>query len=118
MSLPSHHIRTSCSEVSPELWDPCPIDTIKTRIQRGAAPDGSKGLKRIINVARDLVAKEGVSALYKGITPRVLRVAPGQAVTFAVYEKVKGWLEGGVMDGGIVEKVQNVVKDVKDEVAK
>lgn len=50
-----------------------PIDTIKTRIQRGAAADGSKGLTRIINVVKDLVAKEGVSALYKGITPRVLR---------------------------------------------
>lgn len=75
-----------------------PIDTIKTRIQRGAAPDGSKGLARIIGVAKDLVAKEGVSALYKGITPRVLRVAPGQAVTFAVYEKIKSWLEGGVLD--------------------
>lgn len=50
-----------------------PIDTIKTRIQRGAAADGSTGLKRIINVVKDLVAKEGVSALYKGITPRVLR---------------------------------------------
>ncbi|BFZ54850.1 Mitochondrial succinate-fumarate transporter [Savitreella phatthalungensis] len=75
-----------------------PIDTIKTRIQRGASTDGSKGLARIVNVTRDLVAKEGVSALYKGITPRVLRVAPGQAVTFAVYEKIKGWLEGGMMD--------------------
>ena len=42
-----------------------PIDTIKTRIQRGASTDGSKGLARIINVTRDLVAKEGVSALYK-----------------------------------------------------
>lgn len=50
-----------------------PIDTIKTRIQRGASADGSKGLQRIINVVKDLVAKEGVSALYKGITPRVLR---------------------------------------------
>lgn len=70
-----------------------PIDTIKTRIQRGASADGSKGLKRIMNVARDLVAKEGLPALYKGITPRVLRVAPGQAVTFAVYEKVSFWVE-------------------------
>lgn len=28
-----------------------------------------------------------------GITPRVMRVAPGQAVTFAVYEYLKGVLE-------------------------
>lgn len=29
----------------------------------------------------------------EGITPRVARVAPGQAVVFAVYEKVKRWIE-------------------------
>ena len=33
-------------------------------------------------------------AFYKGITPRVMRVAPGQAVTFTVYESIKQWLEG------------------------
>lgn len=56
-----------------------PIDIIKTRIQRGAAPDGQKGLQRIMTITRDLIAKEGVRAFYKGLTPRVLRVAPGQA---------------------------------------
>jgi len=29
----------------------------------------------------------------EGITPRVARVAPGQAVVFAVYEKVKKAIE-------------------------
>lgn len=33
--------------------------------------------------------QEGPKAFYKGITPRVMRVAPGQAVVFAVYERVK-----------------------------
>lgn len=37
--------------------------------------------------------EEGVRAFYKGITPRVARVAPGQAVVFAVYEKVKRWID-------------------------
>lgn len=32
--------------------------------------------------------REGVRSFYKGITPRVLRVAPGQAIVFAVYERV------------------------------
>lgn len=36
---------------------------------------------------------EGVSSFYKGITPRVLRVAPGQAIVFAVYERVSGLME-------------------------
>jgi solute carrier family 25 citrate transporter 1 len=29
----------------------------------------------------------------EGITPRVARVAPGQAVVFAVYEKMKRWID-------------------------
>lgn len=33
--------------------------------------------------------EEGVRSFYKGITPRVLRVAPGQAIVFAVYERVR-----------------------------
>ena len=37
--------------------------------------------------------QEGARAFYKGITPRVLRVAPGQAVVFPVYEKVRMWIE-------------------------
>ena len=37
--------------------------------------------------------QEGVHAFYKGITPRIMRVAPGQAVTFTVYEFLKEKLE-------------------------
>ena len=37
--------------------------------------------------------QEGVHAFYKGITPRIMRVAPGQAVTFTVYEYLKERLE-------------------------
>lgn len=46
---------------------------------------------------------EGVKSFYKGITPRVLRVAPGQAIVFAVYERVSG----------IIEKV--TPKEVEDD---
>lgn len=37
--------------------------------------------------------QEGFHAFYKGITPRIMRVAPGQAVTFTVYEYLKDKLE-------------------------
>ena len=37
--------------------------------------------------------QEGVRSFYKGITPRVLRVAPGQAIVFAVYERVRQVIE-------------------------
>lgn len=37
--------------------------------------------------------QEGFHAFYKGITPRIMRVAPGQAVTFTVYEYLRSKLE-------------------------
>jgi solute carrier family 25 (mitochondrial citrate transporter), member 1 len=39
------------------------------------------------------IRQEGFHAFYKGITPRVMRVAPGQAVTFTVYEYLRERLE-------------------------
>jgi solute carrier family 25 citrate transporter 1 len=39
----------------------------------------------------------GFRAFYKGITPRVVRVAPGQAITFTVYEYLKEALENSTM---------------------
>lgn len=70
-----------------------PIDTIKTRLQKAPGPPGESALTRIRAIATDMVRREGVHAFYKGITPRIMRVAPGQAVTFTVYESVKAWLE-------------------------
>ena len=70
-----------------------PIDTIKTRLQRTRAEPGQSALTRITIIAKDMFKQEGTRAFYKGITPRVMRVAPGQAVTFTVYEFLKGKLE-------------------------
>ena len=70
-----------------------PIDTIKTRIQKAAKEPGETALSRFTKVAGDMFRNEGLSAFYKGITPRVLRVAPGQAIVFTVYERVKRMID-------------------------
>lgn len=70
-----------------------PIDTIKTRLQRTPAEPGQTAIQRITLIAKDMFRQEGPKAFYKGITPRVMRVAPGQAVTFTVYEFLKKKLE-------------------------
>lgn len=54
-----------------------PIDTIKTRIQKASRLEGETAFSRFRVVAGDMFRQEGVSAFYKGITPRVMRVAPG-----------------------------------------
>lgn len=70
-----------------------PIDTIKTRLQKTAAEPGQTAMSRITSITKEMFKQEGPKAFYKGITPRVMRVAPGQAVTFTVYEYLKGKLE-------------------------
>ncbi|KAF8589469.1 mitochondrial carrier [Ramaria rubella] len=70
-----------------------PIDTIKTRLQKSAAAEGETAWTRITVIAREMWRQEGVRSFYKGITPRVLRVAPGQAIVFAVYERVRRIIE-------------------------
>ena len=70
-----------------------PIDTIKTRLQKTPAEPGQAAFSRVKIVTSDMFKQEGSKAFYKGITPRIMRVAPGQAVTFTVYEYLKGWLE-------------------------
>nr|KAJ3410710.1 hypothetical protein HK105_002835 [Polyrhizophydium stewartii] len=67
-----------------------PLDTIKTRIQKN--PSSERGWTRFVNISKSIIKNEGYAAFYKGITPRVLRVAPGQAVTFMVYERVYSWV--------------------------
>ncbi|RPB08881.1 mitochondrial carrier [Morchella conica CCBAS932] len=70
-----------------------PIDTIKTRLQRSTAIPGESAASRIIAISKDMFKHEGFRAFYQGITPRIMRVAPGQAVTFMVYEFIRGHIE-------------------------
>lgn len=71
-----------------------PLDTIKTRLQKTSYASNESGMVRIVKIGSQLIKEEGVHALYKGITPRIMRVAPGQAVTFTVYEFMKRVLNG------------------------
>lgn len=64
-----------------------PLDTIKTRLQNSSGKKLS-GWTGITTICNQLIQEDGFRAFYKGITSRVIRVAPGQAVTFTVYEFV------------------------------
>ncbi|KAK4178154.1 putative succinate/fumarate mitochondrial transporter [Triangularia setosa] len=84
-----------------------PIDTIKTRLQKMKAEPGTSALQRITKIAGEMFKQEGFHAFYKGITPRIMRVAPGQAVTFTVYEYLKEKLEKSgpsIITGGRYEE--------------
>ncbi|KAK5141758.1 mitochondrial uncoupling protein 2 [Cryomyces antarcticus] len=83
-----------------------PIDTIKTRLQKTPGVAGETAMGRIVAIANMMWKQEGFRAFYMGITPRIMRVAPGQAVTFTVYEYLKGILEKGrdMLPGGAYEE--------------
>ncbi|CCE61808.1 hypothetical protein TPHA_0B01350 [Tetrapisispora phaffii CBS 4417] len=87
-----------------------PLDTIKTRLQKDKSVSKIKtsSWKKIYDIGVQLVKEEGVAALYKGITPRVMRVAPGQAVTFTVYEFVRKRLE----DSGVLTSKPKQMKNI------
>lgn len=70
-----------------------PLDVVKTRLQKQVVHAGKAAKYTGLVQACGVIAKEeGVLALWKGITPRLLRIMPGQAVTFMVYEAVSSKL--------------------------
>ena len=62
---------------------------VKTRIQKQGPIEGMTGFQQIRQCASSIIQKEGYRAFYNGLTPRLMRVAPGQAITFMVYEKIR-----------------------------
>lgn len=72
-----------------------PLDVVKTRLQKQRIVEGQvpkyRGIGQAIPV---IVQEEGVLALWKGITPRLMRIMPGQAITFMTYEFVSKNMHG------------------------
>lgn len=70
-----------------------PLDVVKTRLQKQVVIPGKEPKYSGLFQACSLIAKEeGVFALWKGITPRLMRIMPGQAITFMTYEAVSSML--------------------------
>ncbi|XP_065028915.1 nicotinamide adenine dinucleotide transporter 1, chloroplastic-like isoform X1 [Musa acuminata AAA Group] len=73
----------------------CPLDVIKTRLQVHGLPkidsNGAKG-SIIIRSLEQIVKREGVLGMYRGLSPTVLALLPNWAVYFTVYEQSKSLL--------------------------
>ncbi|CAM9911735.1 unnamed protein product [Heterosigma akashiwo] len=66
-----------------------PLDVVKTRLQKQRVEPGQRPKYTGLGQAVVVIAKEeGVLALWKGLTPRLMRIMPGQAITFMTYEFV------------------------------
>lgn len=62
-----------------------PFDIIKTKIQT-APMDTPIEKRRILAIGQDIVRREGVSALFRGLNVTVIRAFPVNAIVFPVYE--------------------------------
>lgn len=69
-----------------------PIDTAKTRIQNQSANSinklNNKQYSGLFDCIHKIYKYEGYRSLWKGCFPRILRLAPGQGVSFMTYEYV------------------------------
>ncbi|KAL7581738.1 hypothetical protein ACA910_022275 [Epithemia clementina (nom. ined.)] len=70
-----------------------PLDVVKTRLQKQVVVPGKEPkYTSLVQACLVIAREEGVLALWKGITPRLLRIVPGQAITFMTYEAVSSTL--------------------------
>mmetsp|Transcript_19878 Transcript_19878/g.24537 ORF Transcript_19878/g.24537 Transcript_19878/m.24537 type:complete len:332 (-) Transcript_19878:280-1275(-) len=70
-----------------------PLDVVKTRIQRQViVPGHEPQYKGMVQSCMMIGREEGPKALWKGLTPRLMRIVPGQAITFMTYEAVSSFM--------------------------
>jgi len=65
-----------------------PIDVVKTRMQ-GLNANQYKG---VVDCVKQIAIKEGMFAFYRGTIPRLSRVCLDVGITFALYEKITGFI--------------------------
>lgn len=72
----------------------CPMDVIKTRLMAQETVRGQEPKYRgFIHAFRLIAKEEGSAALWKGLIPRLTRLAPGQAITWTVVMRVTSMFE-------------------------
>lgn len=70
-----------------------PFDVVKTRMMAQSKAQGAPKYKGFFDCIMKVPAEEGFLALYKGLLPRLMRIAPGQAIVWAVNDQVVGYFE-------------------------
>ncbi|KAG5380585.1 hypothetical protein IGI04_028427 [Brassica rapa subsp. trilocularis] len=76
----------------------CPLDVIKTRLQVHGLPETRRG-SVIITSLGNILKKEGVRGMYRGLSPTIIALLPNWAVYFSVYGKLKDLLQSS--DGNL-----------------
>ena len=80
--------------VSEAIFAVTPMETVKVKFindQRSANPR----FKGFAHGVRAIVAEEGMTGLYKGLTPTIMKQGSNQAIRFYVMESAKDWYRDG-----------------------
>ncbi|XP_067210708.1 mitochondrial adenyl nucleotide antiporter SLC25A23 isoform X1 [Linepithema humile] len=83
---PPFWILLLCGTASSTAGQVCsyPLALVRTRLQAEIAPDRS--LNTMLGVFKDILNREGIRGLYRGLTPNFLKVAPAVSISYVVYE--------------------------------
>ncbi|KAG1782048.1 mitochondrial carrier [Suillus placidus] len=74
-------------------WLSCyPLDVIKSRIQLRQTPPTGKPWKYMATEIRMVIAESGITGLFRGLSPSLLRTIPAGASTFAAFELTREFL--------------------------
>ncbi|XP_078040602.1 short Calcium-binding Mitochondrial Carrier isoform X3 [Augochlora pura] len=89
---PPFWILLLCGTASSTAGQVCsyPLALVRTRLQADISPD--KSPNTMVGVFKDIIRKEGVRGLYRGLTPNFLKVAPAVSISYIVYENFRGLL--------------------------
>ena len=89
-----------------------PLDVVKTRLQ--TQPTGAdRPYTGVWQCLRTIATQEGPQALFKGIGPRILWVAPASAITLSVYESAIQLLQPRRYERVVEAQVIEVVPDAR-----
>jgi len=80
--------------VSEAILAVTPMETVKVKFiadQRSANPQ----FKGFFHGVRSIIAKEGISGTYKGLTATIMKQGSNQAIRFYVMESMKDWYREG-----------------------
>ncbi|XP_045164759.1 mitochondrial 2-oxodicarboxylate carrier-like [Mercenaria mercenaria] len=73
-----------------------PFDVAKSRIQGPQPVPGEIKYRTCFATIATVYKEEGFFALYKGLLPKMLRLGPGGAIMFLVYEHVFDWMKNNL----------------------
>ncbi|XP_059839641.1 mitochondrial adenyl nucleotide antiporter SLC25A24-like [Hypanus sabinus] len=65
-----------------------PLALVRTRMQAQASLEGAKQLS-MMELFRNILAKEGPFGLYRGLAPNFMKVIPAVSISYVVYERMR-----------------------------